>query len=121
MKTNQNYPKDNVNQLVTQLLRNYAESNRHAANADLPFFTTRLWANIRQEQQAQQFWEVGVISARKWLFGLSVVALLFFFSNLVAIGLQSGFSRYKQPQSSAQFMMEEGDYVEEAVIGAWKE
>lgn len=121
MNTNQNHPKDNMNQLVTQLLRNYAESSRQATNADLPFFTTRLWANIRLEQQTQQFWEVGVISARKWLFGLSLVALLFFFSNLVAIGMQSGFSRYTQSQSSAQFMMEEGDYMEEAVIGAWKE
>jgi hypothetical protein len=115
-----NHLKNDMNQLVTQLLRHYsadiqAEVEADEVKANSPYFTTRLWAHIRQEQQAQQFWEIGVISARKWLFGLSVVALLFFFGNLVAIGTQTGLSPYAQTPSM-WLDAEEGDYVEEALI-----
>jgi hypothetical protein len=105
-----------MNELISQLLQKYAEENSVAVAVKdhNPFFTARVWACIRQEQQAQQFWEVGVISARKWLLGLSFVALLFFFGNLAAVGLQSQFSsRISTPSSGLD--LEEGDYVEEAL------
>ena len=118
MIKNRNHTQSNINEFVSQLLRNYAEDNIQTENrtADPPFFSARVWASIRQEQKTQQFWEIGIISARKWLFGLSFVALLFFFTNLVAIGLQPSLSPYAQTQSPAQ-LMEESDFVEEAVIG----
>jgi hypothetical protein len=105
-----------MNQLIAQLLRNYGEINTQNQDVGSPFFTARLWANIRQEQQYQQLWEVRVVSAKKWLFGLSFVALLFFFSNLLVITFQTDFSDNSQQQLPFQYG-EESDYWEEFVIG----
>ncbi len=114
-----NHLKNDTNQFITRLLQSYSEHIRVESEIvdanHTPFFMTRLWASIRQEQQSPQIWELGVISARKWLFALSVVALLFFFGNLVAIRTQSRGLLHPTAQSSLQDM-EEGDYVEEALM-----
>ena len=83
------YPKQNdVDKFTIQLLQNHADIVRQQIEEPSPFFMTRLWTSISKEQQATQFWEFGVISAKKWLVALSCIAILFFFGNVIAVRTQ---------------------------------
>lgn len=95
---------------ANELLRNHAEQLRQEVEPSTPFFMSRLQARILREQQVSQFWEFGVISARKWLVALSCIALLFFFGNLIVAGTQSQLL-LRTPIESSQYEPEDGDDV----------
>lgn len=77
-----------LDNLTFKLLRNYSDQIREDQSPLPAYFMTRLRARIAQEQQTSQVWEFGVISAKNWLFALSLVALMFFFGNLMVLNTQ---------------------------------
>jgi len=98
--------KNNLDQLALQLFRNYSD---HLQNDDQvsPYFTSRVWQRIAKEQHLlPSVWAIEVISARRWLIALTVIALLFFAGNLIAIRLQSGF-----PLSTQSSVLDDSDYI----------
>ncbi len=105
------FKKNEADNFVTHLLRDYSEGIQQDTDDCSPFFMTRLRARIAEQQQMSQFWEFGVISARKWLVAFSFIALLFFFGNLLFLGTQSSQLVVRIPTESSSFELEETDDV----------
>ncbi len=100
-----------IDKFSMRLLRHHSDCVRQEMIDDpSPFFMSRLRARISQEKQLSQFWELGVVSARRWLVALSCVALLFFFGNLVAVGTQTRLLSHT-PIESSHNEPEDGDDV----------
>ncbi len=83
------FKKNETDTFVSHLLRDYSAGIQQESHDLSPFFMACLRARIAEQQQISQFWEFGVISARKWLVAFSFIALLFFFGNLILLGTQS--------------------------------
>lgn len=80
-----NLHKSDLDHLTFNLLHNFSDRIRGDQTPLPPYFMSRLRARIAQEQQISQVWEFGVISAKNWLFALSLVALMFFAGNLLVL------------------------------------
>ena len=80
---NQTVINKDLNKLISALIKAYSSSIQSDPEPDLPFFMTGLQARIRERQNIAQFWETGIIKAQKWLVALSLIALIFFVSNIV--------------------------------------
>ena len=68
---------------MEEMIRIYSDSIHQEIPPPSPYFMTRLHAKIRERQNIAQFWETGIIKAQNWLFAFSLIALLFFVSNIV--------------------------------------
>lgn len=99
-----------TDKFVRHLLRNYSEGIHQETEELSPFFMTHLRSRISAQHQVTQFWEFGVISARKWLVALSCIALLFFFGNLIVMGTQSHLL-IRVPTESSQYELEDSEDV----------
>ena len=99
-----------IDKFVIHLLRHYSEGIQQEIEEPSPFFMTRLRTRISAQQQMSQFWEFGVISARKWLVALSCIALLFFLGNLIVLGTQSNVL-IRVTIESSQYELEETEDV----------
>ncbi len=99
-----------VDKFATQLLRNHSNYVQQEGEVPSPFFMTRLRSRISEQQQMSQFWEFGVILARKWLVALSCIALLFLFGNLIVVGTQSHLL-IRVPIESSQYEPEDDDDI----------
>jgi hypothetical protein len=104
--------KNQIDEFAIELLRHHSQYIARDTPESTPYFMTRLRARIAQEHQTSQFWEFGVISAQKWLIALGCVALVFFFGNLVAIGIQTHtLSQVTVESSSNDTDSDDSDYV----------
>ena len=74
---------------MVEIIRTYSDSINQQPHSPSPYFLTRLQAKIRERQTMTQFWEAGVIKAQNWLVAFSLIALLFFVSNIVLNQKQS--------------------------------
>ncbi len=87
------FTKNNLNQFMVDLIRTYSDSIHEETSSPSPYFMTRLQAKIRERQAATQFWETGIIKAQNWLVAFSLIALLFFVSNIVLAEKQSALTQ----------------------------
>lgn len=88
-----------LDKFTTHLIRAYSDSINLEAESPSPYFITRLQARIREKQNVAQIWENGIIKAQSWLVAFSLIALLFFVSNIVLDHIQQTSSQDLAPES----------------------
>lgn len=88
-----------LNEFTAHLIRTYSDSINQEAESPSPYFINRLQAKIRESQNVAQFWENGVIKAQSWLVAFSLIALIFFVSNVVFNHVQQTNSQDIAPES----------------------
>ena len=102
-----------IDRLTRQLLQNYTTPKAHEIFEDELFshFMTRIQQQIKYQRNLSQVWEVGVFSARKWLFAFCCIAVFFFFGNLLVIGNKTSSHLNVQSFSSEVSEIEDNDYI----------
>lgn len=75
--------RQDLNQFITGLLRCYSHYIQQEEQPPSPHFMTRLQARINAHPAPPFFWATGIIKAQKWLVAFSLIAIIFFVTNLV--------------------------------------
>lgn len=83
------YSQKEVNDFISDLFQTYSESINTAPDISSPYFMARVNARIKDLQNCATQWESGVIRAQNWLVAFSLIAFIFFVSNIVLTQIQA--------------------------------
>lgn len=108
------YSQKEVNDFICDLFQTYSESINTSPDTSSPYFMARVNARIKDLQSCATQWESGVIRAQNWLVAFSLIAFIFFVSNIVLTQIQAPSSQ--EVYSESLSLSELGwDYLDEPI------